>query len=73
MAALAGRAVSDSCGAWLLADLRLNFIEKAHRQGKPFFVWLNAIRMHVWTHLKEESDGVLTGIGLYADGMVRTR
>jgi arylsulfatase len=45
------------------------FIEKAHQQGKPFFVWLSATRMHVWTHLKEESDGV-TGIGLYPDGMV---
>jgi len=45
------------------------FIEKAHQQGKPFFVWLNATRMHVWTHLKSESDGV-TGIGLYPDGMV---
>ncbi len=47
----------------------LNFIETAHKQGKPFFVWLNATRMHVWTHLKEESVGV-TGIGLYPDGMV---
>lgn len=47
----------------------LAFIEKAHREGKPFFVWLNATRMHVWTHLKEESEGV-TGIGIYADGMV---
>jgi len=46
----------------------LDFIEKAHADGKPFFVWLNATRMHVWTHLKEESDGV-TGIGLYPDGM----
>ncbi len=45
------------------------FIEKAHSQGKPFFVWLSATRMHVWTHLKEESQGV-TGIGLYPDGMV---
>ncbi|MBN7813226.1 arylsulfatase [Algoriphagus sp. H41] len=45
------------------------FIEKAHADGKPFFVWLSATRMHVWTHLKPESDGV-TGIGLYADGMV---
>jgi len=45
------------------------FIEKAHAQGKPFFVWLSATRMHVWTHLKEESVGV-TGIGLYPDGMV---
>jgi arylsulfatase len=45
------------------------FIEKAHKEGKPFFVWLSATRMHVWTHLKEESEGV-TGIGLYPDGMV---
>lgn len=45
------------------------FIEKAHADGKPFFVWLSATRMHVWTHLKEESIGV-TGIGLYPDGMV---
>ena len=47
----------------------IDFIESAHKQGKPFFVWLSATRMHVWTHLKEESQGV-TGIGLYPDGMV---
>lgn len=47
----------------------LSFIENAHRDGKPFFVWLSATRMHVWTHLKPESQGV-TGIGLYPDGMV---
>jgi arylsulfatase len=45
------------------------FIKKAHNDGKPFFVWLSATRMHVWTRLKSESDGV-TGIGLYPDGMV---
>ena len=50
-------------------DAAIAFIEKAHKAGKPFFVWLSATRMHVWTHLKEESVGV-TGIGLYADGMV---
>ncbi|WP_115461464.1 arylsulfatase [Winogradskyella aurantiaca] len=50
-------------------DAAINFIENAHAQGKPFFVWLSATRMHVWTHLKEESQGV-TGIGLYPDGMV---
>ncbi|MDW7694668.1 arylsulfatase [Flammeovirgaceae bacterium SG7u.111] len=50
-------------------DAAIAFIEKAHAQGKPFFVWLSATRMHVWTHLKEESQGV-TGIGLYPDGMV---
>jgi arylsulfatase len=47
----------------------LDFIEGAHRQGKPFFVWWNATRMHIWTHLKAASQGK-TGIGLYADGMV---
>jgi arylsulfatase len=50
-------------------DAAISFIEKAHKAGKPFFVWLSATRMHVWTHLKEESVGV-TGIGLYPDGMV---
>ena len=50
-------------------DAAIAFIEKAHAQGKPFFVWLSATRMHVWTRLKEESVGV-TGIGLYPDGMV---
>ena len=50
-------------------DAAIAFIERAHADGKPFFVWLSATRMHVWTHLKEESQGV-TGIGLYPDGMV---
>ncbi len=50
-------------------DAAIAFIEKAHNDGKPFFVWLSATRMHVWTHLKEESIGV-TSIGLYPDGTV---
>ena len=47
----------------------LNFIDKSHKAKKPFFVWFNTTRMHVWTRLKKESQGV-TGQGLYADGMV---
>jgi arylsulfatase len=47
----------------------LDFIDRAHAQDKPFFVWFNSSRMHVWTRLKPESQGV-TGQGLYADGMV---
>ena len=46
----------------------LKFIDKAHQRKKPFFVWFNSTRMHVWTRLKESSQGV-TGQGLYADGM----
>jgi len=47
----------------------LKFMDKAHAAKKPFFVWFNSTRMHVWTRLKPESEGV-TGQGLYADGMV---
>ena len=48
----------------------LKFIDKAHKDGKPFFVWHNATRMHVWTHLSKEWQGK-TGHGLYADGMAQ--
>lgn len=47
------------------------FIDQAVDDDKPFFVWMNTTRCHVWTHLKEESVGK-TGIGIYADGMVET-
>lgn len=47
----------------------LDFIDRAHKSDTPFFVWMNSTRMHVWTHLKPESQGT-TGIGLYPDGMV---
>lgn len=47
----------------------LDFIERAAAAKKPFFLWWNSTRMHVNTHLKPESDGV-TGLGIYADGMV---
>ena len=50
-------------------DAAMAFIDGAHTAGKPFFVWYNATRMHVWTRLKKESIG-RTGIGLYPDGMV---
>jgi len=47
----------------------LKFMDKAHKDGKPFFVWWNSTRMHIWTHLKPEFVGK-TGLGVYADGMV---
>ena len=45
------------------------FLDNAVNQKKPFFVWFNTTRMHVWTHLSKEYLGK-TGIGLYPDGMV---
>jgi arylsulfatase len=47
----------------------LDFIDRAKKADKPFFVWWNSSRMHVFTHLKKESEGK-TGLGVYADGMV---
>ncbi|WP_354003553.1 arylsulfatase [Defluviimonas salinarum] len=47
----------------------LDFIDRAVAQNKPFFLWYNTTRMHIFTHLKEESRGV-TGLGIYPDGMV---
>jgi arylsulfatase len=47
----------------------IDFIERANAAGQPFFLWWNSTRMHVWTHLKQESEGV-TGLGVYPDGMV---
>ena len=50
-------------------DATLDFIDRAHRDKKPFFVWFNSSRMHIWTRLKPESQGK-TGLGIYPDGMV---
>jgi arylsulfatase len=47
----------------------LDFIERTHKAGRPFFLWWNSTRMHIWTHLKRESQGK-TGLGIYPDGMV---
>ena len=32
----------------------LAFMEKSVNEGKPFFVWHNPTRMHIYTHLREE-------------------
>jgi arylsulfatase len=47
----------------------LDFMERAAKSDKPFFLWWNSTRMHIWTHLKAESEGK-TGLGVYPDGMV---
>jgi arylsulfatase A-like enzyme len=47
----------------------LDFIDRAHRRKKPFFLWWNSTRMHIFTHLKRRSQGK-TGLGIYPDGMV---
>jgi arylsulfatase A-like enzyme len=46
-----------------------DFIGRQAKANRPFFVWFNTTRMHVFTHLKGSSLGK-TGKGIEADGMV---
>ncbi|MBC9175682.1 arylsulfatase [Pseudoroseomonas ludipueritiae] len=48
----------------------INFIDRQHQAGRPFFIWHNATRMHIYTHVPESYNGK-TGLGFYADGMVQ--
>ena len=47
----------------------MRFMEESKKESKPFFLWWNATRMHIFTRLKPESQGK-TGLGIYPDGMV---
>ena len=45
-----------------ILERSLNFMEKAKKAGKPFFIWHNTSRMHVYIHLKPESRHLATQI-----------
>jgi arylsulfatase A-like enzyme len=47
----------------------LRFMDDSKKENRPFFLWWNSTRMHIWTHLKASSEGK-TGLGIYPDGMV---
>jgi arylsulfatase len=47
----------------------LDFIDRSVRARKPFFLWHNTSRMHVWTRLSKEWENK-SGYGLFADGMM---
>ena len=34
-----------------------DFINRQHKDGKPFFAWVNFTHMHLFTHTKKESVG----------------
>jgi arylsulfatase A-like enzyme len=46
-----------------------DFMERSVKANKPFFLWHNTTRMHVWTHLSPKWENK-SGYGLYADGMM---
>src|SRR6478752_7084198 len=43
-----------------IRDFALSFMDKAKKDGKPFFVWLNPTRMHIVTHLSEKWEATRT-------------
>ena len=51
-----------------LVNHSLDFMDRAVKAEKPFFLWHNSTRMHVWTRLSERWRDK-TGLGVYADGM----
>jgi len=44
-----------------ILDLSIDFMEKSQQDGKPFFVWLNPTRMHVYTHLSPKYEALRNG------------
>jgi arylsulfatase len=41
-----------------ILDNALKFVDKARKDGKPFFLWLNTTRMHVLTHLSPKYEAL---------------
>jgi arylsulfatase len=52
-----------------ITNASLDYLEKASKSDKPFFLWWNSTRCHVFTHLKKESEGK-SGLTPYIDGML---
>ena len=47
----------------------MDFMERAAEADKPFFIWWNSTKMHIFTHLVDSLKNK-SGLGIYADGMV---
>jgi arylsulfatase A-like enzyme len=47
----------------------VDFMDRSVKANKPFFLWHNSTRAHVWTHLSPKWQNK-SGYGLYADAMM---
>jgi len=53
------------------SDAAMDFMDRQTKAGKPFFVWMNFTRMHIFTHVRASMRGQSGMPGNeYADGMV---
>jgi arylsulfatase A-like enzyme len=58
----------------VLVKASSDFMDKAKKEGKPFFVWHNTTRMHVWTFLSKKYSSMQnseTNYGLEEAGMAQ--
>ena len=58
----------------VLVKASSDFMDKAKKDGKPFFVWHNTTRMHVWTFLSKKYASMQnskTNYGLEEAGMTQ--
>ncbi|MGO4706498.1 arylsulfatase [Microvirga sp. 2MCAF38] len=58
----------------VLVKASSDFMDKAKRDSKPFFIWHNTTRMHVWTFLSKKyasQQNSQTGYGLEEAGMAQ--
>jgi arylsulfatase A-like enzyme len=58
----------------VLVKSSCDFMDKAKKDGKPFFVWHNSTRMHVWTFLAPKYNQMMnskTNYGLYEAGVAQ--
>lgn len=57
-----------------LVERSMNFMKDAVDADEPFFIWHASSRMHVYTHLKEESANLATGVSsdmdLFGHGLI---
>ncbi len=56
----------------VLVDNSKRFMDESKREGKPFFIWHNTTRMHIWTFLSpryQQEMNAETRFGLYEAGM----
>jgi arylsulfatase len=58
----------------VLVKASTDFMDKAKKDGKPFFVWHNTTRMHVWTFPSPKYQALMnseSNYGLYEAGMAQ--
>src|SRR3954451_16831272 len=58
----------------VLVKASSDFMDKSKKDGKPFFVWHNTTRMHVWTFLPPEYQAKMnasSGYNVYEAGMAQ--